>query len=107
MMEQDEWYKVNVITCAAPNLLKNIVRPTNYEDIIRSRIKKILDVAMKEGNEVAILGAWGCGAFNNPIEIVAKVFVELVKKYDFKIIEFALATRNDVRNSTFAQMLCH
>ena len=79
--------------------------PPNYESAIRSRIKKILDVAAKEGNEVIILGAWGCGAFKNPIEIVARVFAELVKNYQFEIVEFALATRNDVRTSAFARAL--
>ena len=79
--------------------------PNNYEQIIRSRIKKILDVASMEGNEVVILGAWGCGAFKNPIEIVARIFVELVKNYDFEVVEFALATTNDVEDSAFARYL--
>lgn len=105
MMSRDEWYKVNVITCAAPQLYMAADLPYNYEQIIRSRIKKILDVASMEGNEVVILGAWGCGAFKNPIEIVARIFVELVKNYDFEVVEFALATRDDVQNSAFARYL--
>lgn len=105
MMCRDEWYKVNVITCAAPQLNKAADLPNNYEQIIRSRIKKILDVASMEGNEVVILGAWGCGAFKNPIEIVARIFVELVKNYDFEVVEFALATTNDVEDSAFARYL--
>ena len=105
MLSSDEWYKVNVITCAAPVMIRVASLPDNYEMAIRSRIKKILDVAAKEGNEVIILGAWGCGAFRNPIEIVARVFVELVKNYHFEIVEFALATRNDVRSSAFARAL--
>jgi uncharacterized protein (TIGR02452 family) len=105
MMDRDEWYKVNVITCAAPQLYGVDNRPRNYEDVIRSRIKKILDVAAMEGNEVVILGAWGCGAFKNPVEIVASIMVELVKNYNFKVVEFALATRNDVSSSAFARVL--
>ena len=105
MLPRDEWYQVNVITCAAPQLQGNVTRPENYEEVIRSRVKKILDVAAKEGNEVIILGAWGCGAFKNPIEIVAKAFVNLVKNYDFKTVEFALATINDVSSSAFARYL--
>ena len=105
MMGQEEWYKVNVITCAAPQMFATKTRPDNYKTVIRSRIKKILDVAAKEGNEVVILGAWGCGAFMNPIEIVARIFVELVKNYDFEIVEFALATINDVRSSAFSRAL--
>ena len=105
MLSSDEWYKVNVITCAAPVMVRVATLPDNYEAAIRSRIKKILDVAAKEGNEVIILGAWGCGAFKNPVEIVARVFAELVKNYKFEIVEFALATRNDVRSSAFARAL--
>ena len=105
MMSHDEWYKVNVITCAAPQLMGNVALPNNYEAMIRSRIKKILDVAAMEGNEVVILGAWGCGAFKNPIEIVAGIFVEMVKNYNFETVEFALATRNDVSSSAFSRAL--
>lgn len=105
MLSKDKWYKVNVITCAAPVMIRVSTRPDNYETVIRSRIKKILDVAAKEKNDVVILGAWGCGAFKNPIEIVARVFVELVKNNQFEIVEFALATRNDVRSSAFSRAL--
>ena len=35
----------------------------------------------------------------------ARVFAELVKNYQFEIVEFALATRNDVRSSAFARAL--
>lgn len=105
MLGQEEWYKVNVITCAAPQMFRAKILPENYENAIRSRIKKILDIAAKENNEVVILGAWGCGAFKNPIEIVARLFVEQLKNYDFEVVEFALATRNDVSSSAFARNL--
>lgn len=105
MMDREEWFKVNVITCAAPQMQIAKIYPHNYEDVIRSRIKKILDVAAKEKNDVLILGAWGCGAFKNPIEIIARIFVDLLRNYNFKIVEFALATRNDVQNSAFTRAL--
>jgi uncharacterized protein (TIGR02452 family) len=105
MMPREEWFKVNVITCAAPQMQIAKRLPENYENVIRGRIRKILDVAAKEGNEVLILGAWGCGAFKNPVEVIARVFVELLKEYDFETVEFALATRNDVQSSAFARAL--
>lgn len=104
MMEQNEWYKVDVITCAAPELMKMYHRPANYEDIITSRIKKILDVAAKEQVEVLILGKWGCGAFKNPSDVVARVFRTLLKNYNFETVEFALASRDDISGSPFARM---
>lgn len=103
MLERNEWYKVDVITCAAPELKNMRSRPSNYEEIITSRIKKILDVAAKEQVEVLILGKWGCGAFKNPSDVVARVFRTLLKNYNFETVEFALASQEDVSDSPFAR----
>ena len=105
MMDSNSWYQVNVITCAAPVLSDPTNRPENYEDIMRARIRKILDVAAKEGNEVIILGAWGCGAYRIPIAIVSKLFVECLKDYIFPIVVFALSTTMSVQGSVFAKAL--
>lgn len=104
MMEPSEWYKVNVITSAAPELFRvtNGFHEDDYELIITSRIKKILDVAAKEKNDVLILGKWGCGAFENDPKVISKVFYALLKNYNFNTVEFALATRHEVNNSEFA-----
>lgn len=96
MMPRNEWYKVDVITCAAPEMMKMHRRPGNYEAIITSRIKKILDVAAKENVEVLILGKWGCGAFKNPWDVVSKVFRSLLKNYDFEVVEFAMASKENL-----------
>ena len=101
MMEQDEWYKVDVITSAAPELSRMLHRPNNYEEVIFSRVKKILDVAAKEKVEVLILGAWGCGAFKNDSTIVSKAFYSLLKNYNFETVEFALSSKGDVSKSPF------
>jgi uncharacterized protein (TIGR02452 family) len=67
--------------------------PANYEEIINSRVKKILDVAAKEKVEVLILGAWGCGAFKNDSKVVANAFYMLLKNYNFEVVEFACLRR--------------
>ena len=103
MMDKSEWYKVDVITCAAPELSKMRRRPSNYDAIITSRIKKILDVAAKEKAEALILGAWGCGAFKNDPVVVSRAFYSLLKNYNFEVVEFALASRGDVSGSAFAR----
>lgn len=92
MMYEDEWYKVDVITCAAPELMQMRRVPSNYEELITRRIKKILDVAAKERVEVLILGAWGCGAFCNDIKVVSRAFYTLLENYDFETVEFALGS---------------
>ena len=90
MMPQDRWFKVDIITCAAPEL-RNGPMPHDYENIMKSRMRKILDVAAAENVEVLILGAWGCGAFMNPTDVVARLFHELLPDYDFETVEFALS----------------
>lgn len=56
------------------------------------RIEKLFRVAAANKAEVLILGAFGCGAFCNPPEIVAKAFREVQKKYEsyFEVIEYAI-----------------
>lgn len=106
MMPRKDWYKVDVITSAAPELRHGNLMPANYEEVISSRIKKILDVAAKEKVQVLILGAWGCGAFLNPSDVIARVFHQHLRNYSFEVVEFALASRNDVSNSVFAREFC-
>ena len=104
MMPQEEWYKVDVITCAAPELLHGNRPPHDYEAQITRRIQRILDVAAKEKAEVLILGKWGCGAFRNPADVVARVFKNLLKNYDFETVEFGLATNHISEDDIFAQL---
>lgn len=105
IMDKEDWFKVDVITCAAPELWRNNTMPQNYEEQITSRIKKILDVAAQERVEVLILGAWGCGAFKNPAEIVARTFHRLVKNYNFEVVEFALGSDRYMHDSPFSKGL--
>ena len=103
MMPHENWYKVDVITCAAPELWYGHIKPDDYKVLITQRIKRILDMAAMAGAEVLILGKWGCGAFKNPIDVVARTFRTLLRNYNFEIVEFALATRGDINNDIFAQ----
>lgn len=62
---------------------------------------RVLDVALLEGNEVVILGAFGCGAFENNTEVVARAAKTVVDEYrkTFKTIEFAIYCKpNEDRN---------
>ncbi len=109
LMAEKDWYDVNVITCAAPNLRKKPSNSNNSGDgdqavkvsarellaIHEKRLRRILDVAVREGNEVVILGAFGCGAFCNSPEVVAQAARNVVKEYlyAFKAIEFAVYCR--------------
>lgn len=105
-LPEKDWYSVNVITCAAPNLRllpangmnpgdgNNAVKMTRAQQqaLHEKRLTRILDVAVAGGNEVVILGAFGCGAFENDPEAVAAAFSHVIARYRrcFKTIELAI-----------------
>ena len=107
--ELSEPFNVDIITCAAPNLSEvptNIynpndgeVRPVISDDELlklhEKRGRKILSVAAKNGAEVVILGAFGCGAFHNDPQIVAQAYHNILPEYlhYFQTIEFAVWCR--------------
>ncbi len=48
------------------------------EAVMRERIKKVLSLAAHYRCEALVLGAWGCGVFQNPSEMIAGLFSELL-----------------------------
>lgn len=106
IMEQSNWFKVDIITCAAPYLAKRkYINKTALKELFKQRIKNIFEAAIDNEIEVLILGAFGCGAFKNPPRVVAKAFHEIIEEneYDkmFKKIVFAIksTTNNDPFNA--------
>lgn len=105
-MEEKDWYQVDVITCAAPNL-RNMPRnlrnpfagkdPADIEDdglygLHLRRLERVFRVAAANGAEVLVLGAFGCGAFCNPPAVIARAFKAVQEKYAsyFETIEYAV-----------------
>ena len=123
LMPEDEWFSVDVITCAAPNLREKPSNMMNSGDGHRAarisdkdllslhekRLIRILDIALAEGNEVVILGAFGCGAFENKPEIVARAAKNVISRYmhSFKTIEFAVycSPRDDSNFKVFERTM--
>ena len=106
LMPESDWYDVDVITCAAPNLRNQPSNKYNTGDgnkqtvmkdkdllaLHEKRLRRILEVALSEGCDTIILGAFGCGAFQNNPEVVAQANRNVIKDYlhAFKNIEFAV-----------------
>ena len=97
-----------VLTCAAPNpgsALKfhpKFVTKKDCENAMRERIKFVLDVAAANKVDVLILGAFGCGAFRNEPEYVAKYFHEFLKNHHFEKVIFAIPRSvNNINYHTF------
>ena len=94
MLPMERRFAVDVITCAAPSFARAPYDATRFEAMMRKRIHAILQVAKKEGVEVLILGAFGCGVYRNPPETVARLFKEQLALFHFEKVEFAIYDRN-------------
>ena len=123
LMEEPDWYSVDVITCAAPNLRPvpgnqfnsgDGTKPVKVSDadllkIHERRLSRILDTAVANGAEAIVLGAFGCGAFQNKPEVVALAAKNVIKNYihAFKNIEFAVycSPRDDRNYKVFERSL--
>ena len=108
-MKAENHVTVDVISCAAPNLRNEpankhnpetgkLVRiePQKLYDLHLSRAKHILHIAAANDVDIIVLGAFGCGAFQNDPNIVAKAYRDALKEYGkrFDVIEFAIYCRN-------------
>ena len=93
-MPQTDWFKADIITCAAPNLRHdaNLISADEQYLIHCKRARRILASAVIGGASVLVLGAFGCGAFKNKPEMVAKAYRDVLKEFEgyFQFVEFAV-----------------
>lgn len=98
LMPEEDWYAMDVITCAAPDL-RYVQEASRYSPtaeelraVLENRWRKILAVAAENGVDVLILGAFGCGVFACPPELAAQTFANVMGDYlhCFEAIEFAV-----------------
>lgn len=102
LMPEMEWFNVSILTCAAPYIAKR--KHTNkaaLKELFKKRIRNIFEVALENHIQILVLGAFGCGAFKNPPEIVASAFNEVIKElytvlqHNMKKIVFAIKSTNN------------
>lgn len=101
-LPQAQWFQVDVITCAAPFNKNQIINESELMKILIKRIHTIFSAAYYHGAQVLVLGAFGCGAFGNPPEIVAKAFHEVWRGYKKDFIKIVFA----IKSSTSSAKLC-
>ena len=82
-------FAVDVITCAAPNLREQPANPYNPSDGDAKRISK------DELYQLHKQGAFGCGAFQNDPQVVARAYNDVLAEFShhFRTIEFAVYCR--------------
>lgn len=116
LLDREDWLQCNVITCAAPNLrpdrdgtVRVRISDAELKELHIKRMRRILSVVAARANEVVILGAYGCGAFKNPPEVVASAMKQVVEEFRhyFRIIEFAVycSPKDEQNYLTFKRVL--
>lgn len=103
-LKREEWKTISVLSCAAPNLreknvdIYNVDKPlekkVSDEELYKihlKRAKKIFAVAAKKGVTNFVVGAFGCGAFKNDPNVVAKAWKQATDEFDYPMnIEYAI-----------------
>jgi len=71
-------FTVSILTAPAVN--RRVVeneepeRLSEVEPAMDDRIRKVLLVASEKNHDILVLGAWGCGVFDNRVEIIGNLF---------------------------------
>lgn len=103
-MPATDWVTVDVITIAAPDLREKslpayaLASPEPYltaDDLYTLHVRRIthmLACAAAHHADILVLGAFGCGAFENPPRVVAKAFKKALDDFPkvFEKINFAI-----------------
>eukprot|EP01025_Chloroclados_australasicus_P019545 TRINITY_DN20673_c0_g1_i3.p2 TRINITY_DN20673_c0_g1~~TRINITY_DN20673_c0_g1_i3.p2 ORF type:complete len:279 (-),score=21.67 TRINITY_DN20673_c0_g1_i3:395-1231(-) len=100
----DEPYYVSFITAAAVNA--GLVRKrspnesSSIGNIMQHRIQRVLTLALLQKNDAIILGAWGCGVFQNDPRLIAECFAQSIRQDErfvdkFRKIVFAIPEGKD------------
>ena len=92
----EEPYLVSVITVPAPNRKGRAahVEQKELDQVMKRRLRLMLAAAVWHGYKNLVLGAWGCGAFGNDTQRVARLFYELFfedgLRFYFENVAFAI-----------------
>lgn len=80
-------FKTSVVSVAAlnrPPLDENGMLTNEMAEATKRKIRTILRIGLKHGHDCIVLGALGCGAFQNPPKHVAQLFGEVFEEKEFK-----------------------
>ena len=108
-MPKEDWVKVDVITVAAPDLRKISMSDAELFGYHVRRAMHVLTVAAYHDVDTLVLGAFGCGAFANNPQVVARAYKAAFAEFPkvFKKIEFAIYCPDEeqVNYNTFKNVL--
>ena len=94
--------KISIITAPAVNTgvvkKQEPHRVHEIENVMRQRINKVLAISKINGHDTLVLGAWGCGVFQNDPNDIARYFKDALSgdfNGHFKKIVFAIYSKNE------------
>jgi uncharacterized protein (TIGR02452 family) len=104
LMEACDTYKVGIISVAALDFNEKHGKNLEYKsddggftlqglEIMKNKIRTIYRIALSNGHDSLVAGAFGCGAFRLPCDKVSQLFKEIMEEEEF---------RNKFRKITFA-----
>ena len=123
VLDEKDYFYVDVITCAAPNLRdvpnngwcnegeSNEAKFLSDEDLYKVHFARAIHIlSVAAGNKIKnlVLGAFGCGAFRNNPEVVAKAYKDALANVKcFENVEFAVYCKDyeTVNYDTFKSVL--
>ena len=95
-------FKVTMLSCAAlshPPLRGNQYAKSTDASLMRRKVQLIIDGALRARCDVAVLGAFGCGAFCNPPEQVAQIFQDVLRTSPLKEAVFCIIDDHNTKQS--------
>lgn len=77
---------MSFITVAAmnhPDITDDGMIANHHIEPIKHKIRTVFRIGLINGNDSLVLGAWGCGAFRNPPQHIARLFHEVMREPEF------------------------
>lgn len=74
---------VSVAAMNRPRLVEGLIAPELIEGTL-NKMRTILRIGLYHGHDAVVLGAFGCGAFQNPPRHIAYLFKEVINEPEFK-----------------------
>jgi len=102
-------WKVNLVAVPAishPDVVDGrIVDALLYP--VKKKMRTIFRIAIENGQNVLVLGAWGCGAFANPPHHIAELFKETLGEEEFEgcFKEVVFAIKGGPKGGNFAPFM--
>lgn len=92
MLERPIKFSAGIIPALNMNVFNG--SDEDFEVITYDKIVSILNCARENGHKDIVLGAFGCGVFNNDPQIVAELFAQILPCYNFRNVIFAVLGNN-------------